>query len=342
MATTTVATTADIPKSLEPYYTGTGAGAQGFGGLLPAAQQFYAKGYEDVYGAPLAASGLAGRGRIADLSPFQQQVGAELATMGTPSQFTSGQGYGTDAGTAFQNLTGAQAGQVGIGSITNQGVLGQYMSPYMDAVVQQQKDAAIRDAQRSNLQQNLASAGRTGSYGGARQLLAGLERERGLASQMGNIEASGRQQAYQNALAQFNAENQLGLSAQTANQQAGLQAQQQRLGAATGLAGLAGTMGQLGVQQQASDLERIRNMGAFGDLQRGVAQQQLDTDYQDLMSRIGYDRTRMSEFSNLLRGVPLGDLTQTTTTPPPSFASQLVGGLTSGAGILNLLNQSPR
>lgn len=399
MATTTVATTAEIPKALQPYYTGTGAGAQGFGGLLPAAQQFYARGYEDVYGAPLAASGLAGAGRVADMSPFQLQVGRELASMGTPQQFTTATGYGADAAGGFGALQGAQAqqisgnvmapsvtagtvgaGSVGIGSITGEGILGQYMSPYMDAVVEQQKQAAIRDAQRSNLQQNLM-AGRQGTYGGARSLLAGLERERGLSSQMGNIEATGRQQAYQQALGQFNVENQLGLTAQQtnvqsalqaalanqqygyqaqaanqqasleaarqnlaaqqSNQQAALTAQQQRLGASQGLAGLAGTMGQLGVQQQASDLERIRSMGAYGDLERGVQQQGIDASYEDLMNRLGYERQRINEFSSVLRGVPLGDLVQRTTTPAPSFASQLAGGLTSGFGLLGLLNQQP-
>lgn len=338
MATTTVATTAEIPKALQPYYTGEGRGGEGFGGLLPAAQQFYSRTYQDIYGSPLAAAGLAGAGRISDLSPFQQQVGRELATMGTPEQFSAATGYGTGAGEAFGALTGAQATPVGIGSITGQGVLGQYMSPYMNQVVEQQKQAAIRDAQRSNLAQNLM-AGRQGTYGGARQLLGSLERERGLASQLGGIEATGRQQAYQQALGQFNVENQLGLTAQQANQQAALQAQQQRIGAAQGLAGLAGTMGQVGVQQQASDLERLRSVGAFGDLQRAVQQQRLDTQYEDLMSELGYDRTRLSDFSSLLRGVPLGDMVQRTTTPPPSFAAQLAGGLTAGAGLLGLLGQ---
>jgi hypothetical protein len=345
MAQTTVATTAEIPAAIQPYYTGVGIPGQPegptLGGLLPAAQTFYAKSYQDVFGTPLAQAGLAGAGRIANLSPFQQQVGTELASMGTPEQFTAAQGYGTDAGTAFQNLTGAQAGQVGIGSITNQGVLGQYMSPYMNAVVEQQKQSALRDAQRSNLAQNLGSA-RQGTYGGARQLLGTLERERGLSSQLGNIQAQGLQTAYQQALAQFNAENQLGLTAQQANQQAGLQAQQQRLGAATGLSGLANTMGQLGVQQQGTDIERLRTVGAFGDLQRAVEQQRRDTQYQDLMTELGYDRTKLGEFSNLLRGVPLNDLTQTTTTPPPSFASQLAGLGVGASGILGLFNQPAR
>jgi hypothetical protein len=258
--------------------------------------------------------------------------------MQTPGQFGLGTSYGQGAGDVFGAMSGAQAPTVGIGSITGQGVLGAYMSPYMSQVVEQQKAAAQRDAQRSKLAQNLGAA-RSGSYGGARNLLAGLERERALASQLGGIEATGRQQAFQQALGQFNIENQLGLTAQQANQQAALQAGQQRLAAGQGLAGLAGTMGQLGVAQQATDLDRIKTMGAYGDLQRGVQQQRLDTQYQDLMRQLSYPEQQLSGISSILRGIPLTDQTQTTSTPPPSFASQLAGIGLSGLGLYNMFNK---
>ena len=335
MATTTVATSGDIPAVLEPYYTGTATQP----GLLPKAFEFYSRPYQAVYGTSLEESGLAGAGRVAGLSPFQQQVGTELAGMGTPGQFGIGTAYGQGAGNVFGALSGVQAPTVGIGSITGEGALGAYMSPYMSAVVQQQKDAAIRDAQKAQLAQNLGAA-KSGTYGGARQLLAGLERERALAGQLGGIEATGRQQAFQQALGQFNIENQLGLTAQQANQQAALQAAQQRLAAGQGLAGLAGTMGQLGVAQQASDLDRIKTMGAYGDLQRGVQQQQLDLQYQDLMRQLGYPEQQLSGISSILRGIPLTDTTQTQTTPPPSFASQLAGLGLSGLGLYNMFGKS--
>jgi hypothetical protein len=46
---------------------------------------------------------------------------------------------------------------------------------------------------------------------------------------------------------------------------------------------------------------------------------------------------QVGHLSNLLRGIPLTDTTQTTTTPPPSFASQLTGLGLSGIGLYNLL-----
>ena len=329
MATQTVQTSSDVPEFLEPYYTGA---------LLPAAMQLYSKPYQEVYGGALEASGLGGAGRVAGLSPYQTQVGQQLAAMGTPGQFGAATGYGQAAGDVYGALTGVQAPTVGIGSITGEGMLGAYMSPYMQNVVNLQKQAAIEDAKKSQLVQNLG-APRQGTYGGSRQLLAGLERERALGGQMANIQAQGLQSAYERALGQFNIENQLGLTAQQANQQAALQAAQQRLSAGQGLAGLAGTMGQLGVAQQAADIDRLKTMGAYGDLERGVQQQGLDVQYQDLMSRLNYPQQQVAGLSNVLRGIPMTDTTQTTTTPPPSFASQLAGLGLSGLGLYQMFNK---
>jgi len=337
MATTTSTITGEIPPILEPYYT---TGAAGQPGLIEQAFKQYGKPYAETM-APLVQYGLAGSGRVAGMSPFQEQVGTQLAAMGTPSQFGTAAGYGQAASNVFGAMSGVQAPTVGIGSITDTGKLGAYMSPYMNQVVEQQKAAAQRDAQRANLAQNLA-APRQGTYGGARQLLATTERERALASQLGSIEAQGRQQAYQQALGQFNLENQLGLTAQQANQQAALQAAQQRLGAGQGLAGLISPTAQIGIGQQATDIDRLKTMGAYGDLERGIQQQVLDTQYQDLMQAIRYPETQIGGISNVLRGIPLTNQTQQVTTPPPSFASQLAGLGLSGLGLYNLFNQPTR
>jgi hypothetical protein len=343
MAVQTVQTTSEVPEFLKPYYVGAPAtgtpGEEGYKaaipGLIEQAYKVYSPDYQTRYGAALGAAGLEGAGRIAGLSPYQQQVGTQLAGMTTPGQFGAATQYGMGAGDIYGTLSGLQAPTVGIGSITGQGVLGAYMSPYQQAVTNIQKDAAVTDAQKAQLAQNLGAA-RQGTYGGARQLLATTEREKALAGQMGQIQATGLQNAYQQALGQFNTENQLGFQAQQANQNAALQAAQQRLAAGQGLAGLAGTMGQLGIGQQAADLDRIKTMGAYGDLQRGVQQQQLDTQYQDLMARMNYPETQLSGISNILRGIPTTDVTQRTATPAPSFASQLAGMGLSGLGLYNM------
>lgn len=131
------------------------------------------------------------------------------------------------------------------------------------------------------------------------------------------------------------------LQAQQANQQAALQAAQQRLAASQGLGGLAATTGQLGVAQQASELDRLKTLGAYGDLERAYAQQQLDARYQEVLRQMGFPETQLAGMANILRGVPLSETmyTSTQTTPPPSFASQLAGLGLSGLSLYNLLGR---
>jgi len=78
-----------------------------------------------------------------------------------------------------------------------------------------------------------SGAARQGTYGGSRQLLASLERERNLGQQLGDIDVRGRQAAYENAQAQFERDRAAGMTIGQANQAAALQTQQ--LGTQTGM-----------------------------------------------------------------------------------------------------------
>jgi len=308
MATSTSISTAltDVPEVLRPYITGAG-------GVLPTAQTLLSKDYQTTYGAPLQAAGLAGSGRVAGLSPMQQQIGTQLGTMATPTQFGAGTG-------ATQLGVGSTALGLGaLGSMLSPQQTAMYMSPYSQNVIDVNKAEATRDAQKGLMSGNLAAA-RQGTYGGARQLLSQTEQERNLQNKLGNIQATGMQNAFDAAqkaqLAQAAGYGQLG---QTYGQ-------------------LGQTYGALGTAQQASDIDRIKTQGAFGDLQRGIQQQQLDAQYQDLMSKLNYPLTSIETMSNLARGVPL---TQTAssgsqTTPPPSFASQLAGMGLTGLSLYNM------
>jgi len=89
----------------------------------------------------------------------------------------------------------------------------QYMSPFAEAVMEPQKREAIRSAKQAQIVQDLG-ASRQGTYGGSRQLLAGLERERNLGQQLGDIDAKGRQSAFENAQQQFERDRTAGMTAQ--------------------------------------------------------------------------------------------------------------------------------
>jgi hypothetical protein len=215
--TTTVTGQQAIPAELMPYFTGTG----GVAGLLPKAQEIFSKGYAEQYGDPLQQAGLAGTGRIAPLSAMQQQVGTQLGQMTTPTQF--GMGAGT---------TGVGAGAIGMGlgtlsGMTNAGQVGQFMSPYMQNVLDVNKAEALRDAQKGLVAQNLAAARpNQGTYGGARQLLAQTEADRNLQTKLGQIQAMGLQNAFEAAQkAQLGSAATYGQLGQGLGQQGALQQQ---------------------------------------------------------------------------------------------------------------------
>ena len=124
--------------------------------------------------------------RIAGFTPDQQALQTEVRNMQTPGQFGAASDLAYGAG-----LGAANAGQYAPTAVFNQqvqmpfleryGMQGaeqfgnqqaqQYMSPYAQNVMDVQKREAVRDAQKTQLAQDLGAA-RQGTYGGARQLLA--------------------------------------------------------------------------------------------------------------------------------------------------------------------------
>jgi hypothetical protein len=151
----------------------------------------------------------------------------------------------------------------------------QYMSPYMQNVVETQKREATRDARRGQVVQDLGAA-RQGTYGGSRQLLAGLERERNLGTQLGDIQARGSQAAYENAQQQFERDRAAGLTTGQQNLSAALQ--QQQLGVQTGtqmaLANLSNEQ-QARVNNQAMNFQ-AQGMNAENALRAALANQGVD------------------------------------------------------------------
>lgn len=300
MANTTTVTSGQqsIPQELMPYFTGVG---QNYG-ILPKAQEVFARDYATAYGNTLAQQGLEGAGRIAGLSPAEQAAQAQIGAMQQPSQFQSGYG-------AYAQGLGA------LGSMLSPEQTQAYMSPYVQNVIDVNKAEALRDAQKGLTAQNLASA-KQGTYGGARNALMMSEADRNLQTKLGQIQAQGLQSAFDAA-------------------------QKAQLGSATAYGQLGAGLGQQGALQQQSDLARATALAAAGGTERSVAQQQLDAQYQDQLKALQFPEYQLGQFSNILRGVPLGDTTgtQTTTTPPPSFASQLAGVGLGGLSLFNMLGK---
>jgi hypothetical protein len=80
--------------------------------------------------------------------------------------------------------------------------VGQYMSPYMQNVVDVQKQQAQLDFDRQQAGRD-AAAVQAGAFGGSRQAVGDYLAQEGLARQMGDIQASGQQQAFEQAARMF-------------------------------------------------------------------------------------------------------------------------------------------
>lgn len=166
------------------------------------------------------------------------------------------------------------------------GTAGQFMSPYMQQVVDIEKREAQRQADIARTQRG-AQLARAGAFGGARQAIMDAEAQRNLAQQMGDIQSRGMQSAYSQAQQQFNQEQQARLAAQQANQAAGLTYGQftsaQDFNRALQNAQLGMQAGQLGLQgaQQMAGMEGVRSQAAqeaaryLGNVGQTLGSQQL-------------------------------------------------------------------
>jgi hypothetical protein len=203
-----------------------------------------------------------------------QQVGTQGISAAAASPVTAG----------LQTYQMGPAQQITTQSFGAPGTAESMMSPYMQNVVDiQQREALRQDAIAR--QGRAAQALRAGAFGGTREGVVEAEAQRNLATQLGDIQAQGLQQAYQQAQQQFNAEQQARLGAQQANQAAGLTVGQQNLAAQLGVqqlgtqSNLQTSLANLTTEQQArvqSEANRLQasGMNQQAALQAALANQQ--------------------------------------------------------------------
>jgi hypothetical protein len=153
--------------------------------------------------------------------------------------------------------------------MTNPYAVQQYMSPYQQAVTENQLSAARRQADISRTQRGTQAA-RAGAFGGSRQAIENAEAEKNLQSQLANIQASGDQTAYDRAIQAMQYGSNLNLQ--------GLGGAQSGLGTALqgGQLGLSG-IGQAMAGQQAglSGLNQAGNLYGLGMQGAGMGLQGL-------------------------------------------------------------------
>ena len=278
---------------------------------------------------PFAAQQLAGlsQGQRDAITRATQGVGAFQPFLQQGAEAV-GQGIG-QLGTAQQRVAAA-----GIDPTSYQ----QFMNPFMeDVIATTQQDIADKGAQQQ-LQAQARAAGQ-GAFGGSRQAVLQGQIAADVMDQQARTGAQLRSAGFQQAqnLAQQAAQQQLRqaqLTGQLGQTVAGLGVQ---------TAGL----GQLGQQMGVQDVNTLLGIGG---LQQQQGQRELDVARANQLAQQALPFQRIGFMSDIFRGVPaLQQTYSTTTTPPPSRTSQLLGlgiaGLGaagSAGGIGNLFNMGVR
>lgn len=269
------------------------------------------------------------RDRQAQFTPLQQQSFENAGLMQTAPQL----GDAT-----------AMAGMAGLGALNTQYTFNPYqtqqftgnnvqayMSPYMQNVVERQQADAQRQSDIARQAQG-AQAARSGAFGGSGDFLMRAQGAANLARQKGDIQAKGLQDAYQQAMQQFNQSQAQNLAGSQLN------AQQQQFGAGLGLQGLqtamtgAKSLADIGQTQYGQNLGLLDVQNRFGAQQQQQMQNALNTEYQDFLNYQNYPYKQLGFMSDMIRGLPLTQQSQTMYQQPPSMLQQVAGlGITGKA-----------
>jgi hypothetical protein len=279
--------------------------------------------------------------RQAQFSPLQQQSYENAALMQTAPQLADATALAGQAGLGALNTQftynpyQAQSFTDQTKNAAGQTLSQQYMSPYMQNVVDVQSQQARRQAEIAGQTQQ-AQAARSGAFGGARDYISRAQGNADLQRTLAGIQATGSQNAFQQGMQQFNAE-------QAANQAAAnLNAQQGQFGAGLGIQGLqtaltgANTLGQLGQNQYTQNMGATTLQNQFGAQQQQQVQGILNNQYQDFLNSQNYPYKQLGFMSDMLRGLPLTQTSASIYQPAPSMGSQIIGAGTSllGASML--------
>jgi hypothetical protein len=178
------------------------------------------------------------------------------------------------------------------------GIVGEYMNPYLSAVLNPQLQEARRQAEISR-QAEAGRFTRAGAFGGSRQALADLERDDRLNRNLADITGKGYAQAFQQARDQFNLE-------------------QDRARAAQEMANRFG-------------FDVLSAQGKAGQIQRDIEAEGIAADREQFEEERDFPYKQVQYMQSLLQGLPLQ--TQSYSYSQPSSLSNIL----AGGGIADVL-----
>ena len=265
---------------------------------------------------------LMGRASRTSKNPFTKYEGKRQARYGPDEiRFQRGarslydQGPRPELGMASQQLGRASQYAGNVPMWGNQAYQ-QYSSPFFENVldVEKRNIASDWDRQLRDARLDSASTNAFGSSAQALQLASGMrDKQRALA----DAEIMGRQRAWEDARAGFQADRQALASAATLQSNI-----------ATQLQSLAQTQ-----QQQA--MERLTALEAMGAGRREMEQAALDLAYTDFLDQEAYERKMLNWYGAILHGVPLTADQMVVGTPAKGGSgARTAGAIMSGIGSL--------
>lgn len=255
----------------------------------------------------------AAQAAVAGPTALQNQAYQGAANMQVPGQFGMASGL-AGLGALGSLNAGNQYNQMA----TNPYAMQDFMSPYMQNVVNSQMQEANRNYDISGTQQ-ASKATQSGAFGGSRGAIMAAENERNRNTALNGIQAQGLQSAFQNAQ-----------QAQQFGASLGMQGYGQALQGAGQLAGI-------GAQDLAAQQGILNQQNQFGAQQQSQNQNVINQALQNYSNTQQYPMQQLSFMNSMLRGVPLSNTNVTQYQAAPSAVSQLAGLGTAAYGASKLM-----
>lgn len=266
-------------------------------------------------------------------SPYTGQMVAPLNgyETGGINQGAGAAAGGIGLGAINQGIASATAAgtyqpqQVGVGT-WNPAAAASYMNPYTQQVInttnQQIKDNLAQTNNTTNSQATSA-----GAFGGTRQAVADAQNNYYANQVMAQTDAQLRDQAYNNAEGQFNADQARTLAGQQSNQQAGLNAANLGLGSAD-------ILNQLGVGQQAVGLGNADAMMRYGGVLQNQQQNEAQWNYtNNYLNPQQWPLRGLNALESAVSGIPYGNTSTQSQQNYSNPMSGALGGMASGAAM---------
>ena len=196
-----------------------------------------------------------------------------------------------------------------------------YMSPYLQNVLDVQKNQAVLDFQRGQ-SGRASTAVQAGAFGGSRQGVQQALASEALQRQLGDIQATGQQKAFESAQQQFGADR-----------DARSQAEKMGMSAAESLSSQSAQLAALGEKARAGDIESAQILEKIAKDRQSRSQAGLDVSYEDFVRQRDMPREDLTFLSSILRGVPVQPSTETSKFQQYNPVKDLLGTGIAGLGL---------